>query len=276
MFHLRDSLSESSEFSNRVDNVFANLGSGSIKDPSANPKDEEMKRNQQPNFDQDQYNRSIKPKQTNAKRRKFDSDFDFKHPAEFLRPESRDIVSKPRDSAPRHDNRSWRDNRGRGSSDSRGRGGSRGGTGRYVPDHKVHPEKWTKYSLADVDNMTERSNSAAAFQFLKTIKSSKQTSQTNDDCEVEQMDVQEKPVFKKPSKKKSEFSKPSENDEQDSNETLDGKKSSFSGSKNVMPEYVVGAKTSNKKEKKKPKEKSKMEDKLTLSHLGQEEEEEDF
>jgi len=272
MFHLRDSISESSEFSNRVDNVFANLGSGSIKDPPHNASNSEVKRNQQPNFDQDQYNRSIKPKQTNAKRAKFDSDFDFKHPAEFLRPESRDTAA-----APTH-KRLWRENRGRGSSDSRGRQRARenyrGGSNRYVADHKIHPEKWTKYSLADVDNMTERSNSAAAFTFLKTIK--KKTTETNDDLQVEQSDIQEKPIFKKPSKKMSDFSKSPQNDEEDSNQNLQVKQSTFSGSKNVMPEYVVGAKTSNNKEKKKSKEKSKMMDKLTLSHLGQDEEEEDF
>ncbi len=169
MFNLRDSLSDSG-FTNRVDSVFAALGSGSIKSPEDGSV-ERIKRNETPSFDQDQYKRSIKPTERNAKQRKFDDD--FKHPAEFLRPQSRD-------SSAEGGSRDYRRSDGERGSNSRRiggwRGGARGrvtGSGRGrggVPDYKKNPDKWTEYSLADVDNVTDRSNTAAAFQFLKTIK----------------------------------------------------------------------------------------------------------
>ena len=48
-------------------------------------------------------------------------------------------------------------------------GGGRG-RGRFVPDHKKNPNKWTKYSLADVDLVTDRGNTAAALDFLKDLR----------------------------------------------------------------------------------------------------------
>lgn len=46
---------------------------------------------------------------------------------------------------------------------------SRGNRRQRTPDYKMNPEKWTKYSLEDVDNedMTESSNTKAAFAFLE-------------------------------------------------------------------------------------------------------------
>ncbi len=169
MFNVPDSLSDS-VFTNRVDSVFAALGSGSIKSPEDGT-GERINRNETPSFDQDQYKRSIRPKERNAKQRKFDDD--FKHPAEFLRPPSRDRYSE---GGSRDERRSDGDRGGdsqriggwRGGARGRGTGGGRGRGG--VPDFKKNPDKWTKYSLADVDNVTDRSNTAAAFQFLKTIK----------------------------------------------------------------------------------------------------------
>lgn len=35
-----------------------------------------------------------------------------------------------------------------------------------APDFKLHPHKWTKYSLADVNDMNDKSNTAAALAFL--------------------------------------------------------------------------------------------------------------
>lgn len=49
---------------------------------------------------------------------------------------------------------------------SRGRGSTRGyGRGRRMPDYKVHPDKWTMYSLEDVDT-SDSSNKQAALAFL--------------------------------------------------------------------------------------------------------------
>ena len=181
-FHLRDTLSESG-FSNRVDSVFAALGSGSVKSPdnaggsSSNSGSSRRRDQPTPNFDQDQYNRSIRPKESNAKRRKFDENFDFKHPAEFLRPEGRDRPTSGGSGMGNNQGRGTGGHRGGGGGNNRdrvvargrGNGGGRG-RGGYTPDYKKNPDKWTKYSLADVDNMTDRSNSAAAFQFLKALK----------------------------------------------------------------------------------------------------------
>ena len=49
----------------------------------------------------------------------------------------------------------------------RGRSSSRGryGRSRAVPDYKVHPERWTEYSLEDVDT-SDSANKKAAFDFL--------------------------------------------------------------------------------------------------------------
>lgn len=46
---------------------------------------------------------------------------------------------------------------------------SRGSRRQRTPDYKMNPKKWTKYSLEDVDNedMTESSNTKAAFAFLE-------------------------------------------------------------------------------------------------------------
>jgi len=289
-FHLRDSLTEPG-FTNRVDSVFAALGSGSVKAPEG--AGSSIDRNQTPSFDQDQFNRSIKSKESNPKRRKYETDLDFKHPAEFLRPESRE--RSPRAGIAVENVARGRDQReGRGSSYRGGnRGGNRGGRGGergHIPDYKKNPENWTKYSLADAEKVTDRSNTAAAFQFLKSIKTGNKSDSDNE--EASSMDTSEKLVFKKPNRKKGESnSKSSEakndadismNDEDDSADPAEASavdteiskesKAKFVGSKNVMPECVVGAKPTNKD--KKVKEKSKMKDKLVLSHLQDEEEDE--
>lgn len=38
-----------------------------------------------------------------------------------------------------------------------------------MPDFKKNPHKWTKYSLEDVQEMTDESNRKAAFDFLKQL-----------------------------------------------------------------------------------------------------------
>lgn len=43
------------------------------------------------------------------------------------------------------------------------------GTPSNIPDYKLHPDKWTKYSLEDVseNDMSEASNKSAAFEYLQ-------------------------------------------------------------------------------------------------------------
>lgn len=93
-----------------------------------------------------------------------------------------------------------------------------------APDFKLHPHKWTKYSLADVNEMNDKSNAAAAFAFLKEM----QTRKCNDDYDNEE--EEKKIVFKKTIKS----SEPAV-------------KASFQSSKLIMPEYEFGKKVQKKK-----------------------------
>lgn len=125
-----------------------------------------------------------------------------------------------------------------------------------IPDYRKNPHKWTKYSLEDVKNedMSERSNTAAALSFLKEIESRKEQEQ-----EME-TDGEKKIVFQKSVVIQKKLS-----DEKDE------EKLRFRGSKVVMPEYVVGQKIKNAKKKKSTKTASATKE-LKLDHLMQEEE----
>lgn len=93
-----------------------------------------------------------------------------------------------------------------------------------TPDFKLHPHKWTKYSLADVNEMNDKSNAAAAFAFLQEMQTRKcQLDENNDDQD-------KKIVFKRIEKSKEPEVKPS-----------------FQSSKLVMPEYEFGKKMHKKK-----------------------------
>lgn len=92
-----------------------------------------------------------------------------------------------------------------------------------APDFKLHPHKWTKYSLADVNEMNDKSNAAAAFAFLKEMQSRKCKDGDNDNEE-------KKIVFKR-------TVKPIEPEV----------KASFQSSKLIMPEYEIGKKVQKKK-----------------------------
>ena len=149
-----------------------------------------------PDFDRQQLERNIKPSpaQENQHRKRQWTDNDrrrdedaaapggvtdsarrrqdtFKHPAEFLKPDNRRRQTSNQSGTggggrDRRDGNGDRRNRdgGCGGHGWRGRGGAR------VPDYKKNPGKWTKYSLEDVDTMTNRQNTSAALQFLKTLK----------------------------------------------------------------------------------------------------------
>jgi hypothetical protein len=93
-----------------------------------------------------------------------------------------------------------------------------------APDFKLHPHKWTRYSLADVNDMNDKSNAAAAFAFLKEMQTRKSHGDQNDNEESKKI------VFKKTVKSKESEVKPS-----------------FQSSKLVMPEYEFGKKIQKKK-----------------------------
>lgn len=254
MFELRDTQQPGSNFSGRVNDVFSALGSGSVKPPDKSD-DKDIPK---PDFDQQQLYRSTKHSRPDKTlERKAAGGGRFKHPAEALRPQHRGNRRLER------------------------------GGGRSIPDFKKNPGKWTKYSLADVDNMTERSNTAAALQFLQTIKDSKTTD------EQPAFDPSQKVVFKKPGKKDGKAGEQRDketreplqppqttDDDMDCETTTTSQtpplaprdKPVFSGAKQIMPEYNFGAKRDKKtKDKKSLAAKSaKPAKEMRLSHLDEE------
>lgn len=133
-----------------------------------------------------------------------------------------------------------------------------------TPGFRKNPNQWTKYTLEDVkdEDMSDRSNTQAAFSFLKSLEKSKSESEEKLDS------LPEKIIFKK----SSIIRKKQTNIEDKANEEED--KCSFRSSKVVMPEYVVGQ--AGKKDKKKKNkvistsssETSKVQ--LKLNHLDDE------
>ena len=132
------------------------------------------------------------------------------------------------------------------------RGGHRGRGGHRVADHVKNPEKYTKYSLKDVPEISNKSNSAAAFDFLQKLRK-----ENNEEDEEPAADLSQKIVFKKRGKKESKF-----NEEQNEPNVTNVEKPESSGS--------GFQKESNTNSRSKNKNKSKL---LTLSHLDEEEEE---
>lgn len=134
-----------------------------------------------------------------------------------------------------------------------------------VPDHVINPKKYTKYDLSDVskEQMTDRSNTRAAFDFLNQLK----TRNENEDDEKCQEVDEGKISFKKPIKKSNISSEASS-----SNVVKDGVK-------RVMPECVVGMKRSLEKSKTEfsstSKKSKSSKNKIALSHLDDDEEDSD-
>ena len=136
--------------------------------------------------------------------------------------------------------------------------------GHKTPDHVANPDKYTKYSLSDVskDQISDRSNTRAAFDFLRELKDRK--GQSIDECiSMNQSASSPKVTFKKPKKSHQDQQQlPSTSVVQD-------------GVKRVMPECVVGQKRRKENDKsattvqirnKKPKH-----GQVALSHLDDDE-----
>eukprot|EP00118_Oscarella_pearsei_P020873 m.230953 g.230953 ORF g.230953 m.230953 type:complete len:155 (+) comp40063_c0_seq22:71-535(+) len=62
-----------------------------------------------------------------------------------------------------------------------------------TPDHVAHPEKWTKYSLQEVNVCSEAQNSKTALNFLSEIRQRKKASDESGMAE----DESQKVMFKK-------------------------------------------------------------------------------
>lgn len=148
----------------------------------------------------------------------------------------------------------------------------------------MNPHKWKRYSLSDAD-ISERSNTSAAFQFLAEIEKKKRDDSSQDEDELE--DSSDKIVFN--NRRKSQARKPSFNSSAslrnavEKDNEVDAEKPVLKGSKLVMPEYVVGQRNKSK-DKKRPHAPEtstrKTEDRpnkrvLQLQHLMEDEDEED-
>ncbi|XP_001841831.2 uncharacterized protein LOC6030977 isoform X1 [Culex quinquefasciatus] len=103
-----------------------------------------------------------------------------------------------------------------------------------VPDFKKNPHKWTKYSLEDVDT-SDRSNTAAAFSFLREIESQKRDQQQHED-EEGPTEFKSKVRFNRSVKLQARL------EEVDKPPPTEEDKPKVKGCKVVMPEYVVGQK----------------------------------
>ncbi|XP_043281384.1 protein TSSC4 [Venturia canescens] len=122
-----------------------------------------------------------------------------------------------------------------------------------IPDHHRHPQKWTKYSLEDVqtEQMSDRSNAQAAFSFLRELRARKSIEDlerekdmeiTTDGVESENQSTSSIRCkstthipFRKIAKRKTEKEQPVVIVERPDRPI-------FQNSKIILPEYVVGQK----------------------------------
>ena len=133
----------------------------------------------------------------------------------------------------------------------------------------MNPNKYKKYDLSDVskDQLSDRSNSRAAFDFLRQLKDRKNNDESNEN--PAENSEERKVSFKKPST----FKKPPsvESTSKPSSAVQDGHK-------RILPEYEFGQKAKKSvvklsdKTSEKPKIKSPSKT-ISLSHLDDEDEE---
>jgi len=124
-------------------------------------------------------------------------------------------------------------------SSSRERASAKRRRPQQVPDHVLHPEKWTKYSLEEDGSEhlgrlnPNEVNRHAAFSFLNELKDRKRSIDKDKNTTEKDSSSQEK------QSEKHSFTKASERTTQSSSEDHRPQESSKQGV-NVMPEYVVG------------------------------------
>ena len=196
-------------YSNRCKNVF-NFDQVQIKNPSISGQQDEEKDQAKSLRKRDSEDRFYKaPKRSRSSQ---DEDPSFESPANtrdfkgreslFRVPENEEWSKKPASSSSnRDDSHEFRKPKGFGGGQRRGRGRGGGGHGK-MPDFAKNPEKYTKYSLKDVDLTNNRSNSEAAFAFLDELRKRNQDGEVEDKFNAHQSG--QKIVFKKPTKKKEE------------------------------------------------------------------------
>ncbi|XP_037034582.1 protein TSSC4 [Bradysia coprophila] len=148
---------------------------------------------------------------------------------------------------------------------------------RQAPDYQVNPHKWKRYSLSDAD-ISDKSNTSAAFAFLKEIEDRKSsTSDLDDEDDDKQGD---KIVFnvRKRVHSGAQFNKSAHLRAIAQDESVDPAIDlpKMKGSKVVMPEYVIGQKRDRKKATGKSTDgaEKRSSEKLKLNHLFEDEDEE--
>ena len=131
----------------------------------------------------------------------------------------------------------------------------------------MNPNKYKKYDLSDVskDQLSDRSNSRAAFDFLRQLKDRKNNDESNEN--PAENSEERKVSFKKPST----FKKPSVESTSKPSAVQDGHK-------RILPEYEFGQKAKKsvvKSDKTSEKSKNKSSKTISLSHLDEEDEDSD-
>lgn len=137
----------------------------------------------------------------------------------------------------------------------------------------MNPHKWKKYSLSDADT-SDRTNTAAAFEFLKEIEARKRDHDMTDDMDTSDASSDGKIVFKQRRRIADGSSSAASYNLSTHLKTIaesgaqETEKPVLRGSKVLMPEYVIGQKVRQTKEKpKKSGGKSNDANQLKLGHL---------
>ncbi|KAH8408299.1 hypothetical protein KR215_002002 [Drosophila sulfurigaster] len=133
---------------------------------------------------------------------------------------------------------------------------------RKTPDYQVNPHKWKKYSLSDVD-ISDQTNSAAALSFLREMDAQRDREAVEEDDRDNEAGKGHKIEFKKKSKLNRNLKQLKETEVED----VEMDKPQLRGSKVLMPEYVIGQKTSKKSKKPQSSSQNRAAGKLQLSHL---------
>lgn len=128
-------------------------------------------------------------------------------------------------------------------------------------NHEINPEKYTKYSLSDVSDLSDMQNKTAAYNFLKEMEARKLSNQ-EESASPSSSSEPTKIIFKNSIKLK----------DHDGDNEKKNEERRIQGSKFVMAEYVVGEKKESKKKEKNIKNRPLLH-MLKLSHLDQEEDE---
>ena len=247
--------STSSGFQSRSKDIFANLDSIADNKSKIHQRKNEDDTHSSPKNRQD---RSRSP--PTSRHHQHDDRSEKRYSKEFKGRES--IFRTPNESG-------WPPSRSDFRSSNKSSRNFRQNSRKFVPDHVKNPGSYTKYDLSDVsrDQMSDRSNTRAAFDFLRQLKDRKHEDDDISEDDLKKVD-EGKISFKKPKKPENSSN---ESGSSSSNVVKDGVK-------RVMPECVVGQKPKssvvesklNSDSTKKSKKSNKKQ--ISLAHLDDEEE----